>query len=97
MEKREIKLDDTGRILFGEAPAEFLLEVLIRTLIIYVALLVTVRLMGKRMVGQLTISEMSVMLTLGAIVSPGMQAPATRLLHCRDGFRNGRTTYFWHD
>ncbi|ODS80476.1 MAG: hypothetical protein ABS46_14115 [Cytophagaceae bacterium SCN 52-12] len=80
MEKHEIRLEDIRRILFGQAPAEFLLEVVIRTLIVYIALLIVVRLMGKRMVGQLTISEMAVMLTLGAIVSPGMQMPTTGLL-----------------
>lgn len=43
-------------------------------------LLVAVRLMGKRMSGQLTIAEIAVMLTLGAIVSPAMQIPNVGLL-----------------
>lgn len=71
----EIKLNDWQRILVGEAPVEFLLEVLFRTIIIYFFLLVVLRLMGKRMTGQLTISEMAVMVTLGAIVSAPMQIP----------------------
>ncbi|TDE14488.1 DUF421 domain-containing protein [Dyadobacter psychrotolerans] len=75
MKKEDIHLWDVHRILFGEAPAEFMIEVFIRTLLIYLALLTIVRLMGKRMSGQLTIAEMSVMLTLGAIVSPAMQIP----------------------
>jgi len=95
MEKQEIHIEDIRRILIGEAPGEFLFEVLIRTLIIYAALLVAVRLMGKRMVGQLSVSEMAVMLTLGAIVSPGMQMPSTGLLLgilillCTLGFQRG--------
>lgn len=82
MRKQDIAAGDFYRILFGETPEIFLLEVLLRTLFMYVALLVVVRLMGKRMGGQLTISELAVMVTLGAIVSPGMQMPQTGLLLC---------------
>jgi uncharacterized membrane protein YcaP (DUF421 family) len=82
MSKQDIVPGDWFRIMFGEAPVIFLLEVLIRTLLIYIALQVTVRMMGKRMGGQLTISELAVMITLGAIVSPGMQMPQTGLLLC---------------
>lgn len=74
MKKEEIHLADWHRILFGNAPAEFLIEVLIRTAIMYLFLLLILRLLGKRMGGQLTISELAVMLTLGAIVSVPMQA-----------------------
>lgn len=80
MKKEDIEPWDWNRILFGEAPPEFMLEVFMRTAIIYVALLVIVRLMGKRMGGQLTISEMAVMVTLGAIVSPAMQIPQLGVL-----------------
>ncbi|WP_207429643.1 DUF421 domain-containing protein [Pedobacter sp. SYSU D00535] len=75
MKKEEIKLSDWQRILFGDAPPEFLLEVFIRTLIIYIALIVIARLLGKRMGGQLTLTETAVMITLGAIVAPAMQLP----------------------
>jgi uncharacterized membrane protein YcaP (DUF421 family) len=80
MEKEDILLSDVKRILLGEAPPEFLLEVLVRTLLIYVILLFVVRWLGKRMNGQLTIMEMTVMLTLGAIVSAPMQAPDRGIL-----------------
>jgi uncharacterized membrane protein YcaP (DUF421 family) len=80
MKKEEIHLDDIKRILFGQAPPIFLLEVLIRTLIIYIFLLFVVRWLGKRMSGQLTIMEMAVMLTLGAIVSVAMQVPDRGIL-----------------
>jgi uncharacterized membrane protein YcaP (DUF421 family) len=75
MKKEEIRLDDWQRILFGMAPPEFLLETLARAIIIYLSLLVIVRLLGKRMSGQLTLTEMSVMVTIGAIISPSLQAP----------------------
>jgi uncharacterized membrane protein YcaP (DUF421 family) len=80
MKKEEIHWGDWHRILFGTAPAEFLLEVLIRTVIMYLVLLVILRLMGKRMGGQLTIAELAVMLLLGAIISVPMQAPEKGLL-----------------
>lgn len=80
MKKEEIHLWDVQRILFGQAPPEFLLEVLIRTLIIYVATLIVIRLLGKRMSGQISIIEMAVFITLGAIVSLPMQAPDRGIL-----------------
>ncbi|MBD2756765.1 DUF421 domain-containing protein [Spirosoma validum] len=80
MNKEDIKLGDWHRILIGDAPVEFLLEVFIRTVIIYLVLLVTMRLLGKRMNGQLTNLELAVMLTMGAIVSPAMQLPDRGLL-----------------
>jgi len=80
MKKDEIHWADWHRIFFGTAPTEFLWEVLVRTVIIYLFLLITLRLLGKRMGGQLTISELAVMLTLGAIVSVPMQIPDKGLL-----------------
>ncbi|WP_129715863.1 DUF421 domain-containing protein [Pedobacter sp. SYP-B3415] len=66
--------------LFGDTPPEFLIEVVVRTAITYILLLAVLRLMGKRMGGQLTISELAVMLTLGAIVSLPMQVPDKGIL-----------------
>lgn len=75
MEKEEIKLEDIKRILFGDAPPVFMLEVFLRTIFVFIALLLTMKLLGKRMTGQLSLTEMAVMLTLGAIVSVPMQIP----------------------
>lgn len=80
MKKEEVHWADWHRILLGTAPDQFLLEVLIRTVVMYLVLLVTLRLLGKRMGGQLTISELAVMLTLGAIISVPMQIPERGLL-----------------
>ncbi|RRB04942.1 YetF domain-containing protein [Larkinella rosea] len=80
MKKEDIEFGDWQRILIGNAPAEFLLEVLIRTIVIYCLLIVVLRFLGKRMNGQLTNLEMAVMLTLGAIVSPAMQLPDRGIL-----------------
>jgi len=80
MDKKDIHLYDIHRILFGEVPSIFLLEVFIRTLITYFILLIATRWLGKRMSGQLSITEMAVMLTLGAIVSVAMQVPESGVL-----------------
>ncbi|HEY0059252.1 MAG TPA: YetF domain-containing protein [Flavisolibacter sp.] len=80
MKKEDIKLGDIQRLLFGEAPPEFLIEVLIRTLVIFLALLIFLRIIGKRMGGVLTISELAVMLTLGAVLAVPMQMPDRGLL-----------------
>ena len=80
MKKEDIHWADWHRILIGDAPTEFLLEVLLRTLLIYFVLIMCLRLMGKRMGGQLTISELAVMLTLGAIICVTMQLPDKGLL-----------------
>lgn len=80
MEKENIWLSDWQRILLGEAPVEFLVEVLIRTTLIYLTLLIVMRLLGKRMNGQITNLDLAVMLTMGAIMAPAMQLPDRGLL-----------------
>jgi len=75
MKKEEIHLYDIKRILWGNAPPDFLLEVLLRTVLIYILAIVVIRLLGKRMSGQLTITEMGVMIMLGAIIAPAAQIP----------------------
>jgi uncharacterized membrane protein YcaP (DUF421 family) len=75
MKKEDIHLSDWYRILFGEAPVNFLFEVGLRTIFIYLVLLIVIRLLGKRMGGEITITETAVMITLGAIISAPMQIP----------------------
>lgn len=97
MNKEDIRIDDWHRILIGEAPNDFMWEVLFRSIIIYFLMLVVVRLLGKRMSGQLTLTEMSVMLTMGAIISPSLQAPDRGILLgvlamiCTLSFQRGTT------
>ena len=74
MQKDEVHLYDLSRILFGEAPAEFLIEVFIRSLVIYIVALFIMRYLGKRMSGQLTITELAVMIMLGATIALPMQS-----------------------
>jgi uncharacterized membrane protein YcaP (DUF421 family) len=80
MNKEEIHLYDIQRILFGNAPVSFLLETLIRTFIVYAVLIIVLRIMGSRMSGQLTITELAIMLMLGAIVSSAVEMPDKGIL-----------------
>lgn len=80
MKKEDIHWADWHRILIGSAPTEFLLEVLLRTIVLYFFLLIILKLMGKRMGGQLSIAELAVMLTLGAIICVPMQIPDRGIL-----------------
>jgi len=74
MNPKNIHLSDWRRILFGSQPPVFLAEVLLRSIVMYLALLLTLRLMGKRMSGQISITELAVMISLGAVVSLPMQS-----------------------
>ncbi|MCC9137745.1 DUF421 domain-containing protein [Pontibacter silvestris] len=80
MNKDELDITNWERILIGEVPLEFMLESFFRTIIIFLFLIFILRMLGKRMNAQLTLTEMAIMLTLGAIVSPAMQIPDRGLL-----------------
>ena len=69
-------LSTAQRLLMGDAPWEFLLEIVFRTVAIYIILFTVMRLMGKRMAAQLSISELAVMITLGAAIGVPLQTPA---------------------
>jgi uncharacterized membrane protein YcaP (DUF421 family) len=59
---------DPRRLLIGNEPPLFLLEVAVRAVFVYVVLLMAIRLMGKRVAAQLSLSELAVMVTLGAAI-----------------------------
>src|SRR4051812_23368983 len=75
MKPEQIHLGDLKRILLGQTPPIFLAEVFIRALVIYLCAMLVMRYMGKRMNGQHSIIELSVMVMMGAIVAPAMQIP----------------------
>jgi uncharacterized membrane protein YcaP (DUF421 family) len=94
----ENTLSVVHRILIGENPWSFLLEVSVRSAIIYVVLFITMRLMGRRMAAQLSVSELAVMITLGAAVGVPLQTveqgllSAAVLLVCALVFQRGLST-----
>ncbi len=73
MSPADSNVSPVKRLLMGEDPFRFLGEVAIRTVLVYLALMVAVRLLGKRMSGQITNLELAVMITLGAIVAVPME------------------------
>jgi uncharacterized membrane protein YcaP (DUF421 family) len=66
------KLFDWNRILFNELPAAFLLEVVMRSVIMFVIILVTLRASGKRGMKQLSIFELVLIIGLGSAAGDPM-------------------------
>jgi uncharacterized membrane protein YcaP (DUF421 family) len=71
---------DPARWLVGQTPAWFLVEVVLRAVLIYAMLQVVLRFMGRRVAAQMTISELAVIVTLGAAVGVPMQDPTRGML-----------------
>jgi uncharacterized membrane protein YcaP (DUF421 family) len=80
MKPDEIKLSDWMRILFGTTPPAFFIELVIRTFVIFLILLISMRLLGRRMAAQLNRIEMIALFSLAAAVGVPLQAPDRGLL-----------------
>ncbi len=80
MQKSEIEISDWMRIIVGETPPEFFIEIIIRTFFIYLVFMTAMRLMGNRMSGQLNRVERISLITLGVAVATPMQAPERGLI-----------------
>lgn len=80
MKPEDIHLTDWMRMLLGEVPWSFLLEITLRIIFLYVLILVSMRLMGRRMSGQMSRLEMAALVSLAASVGIPMQAPDRVLL-----------------
>jgi uncharacterized membrane protein YcaP (DUF421 family) len=80
MSADDIKPYDFYRILIGEVPWSFLIEVIFRTAFIFLVLLISMRLLGKRMAGQLNRNELIALSTLAAAIGVPIQAPDRGLL-----------------
>ena len=80
MKSDEIKLGDWMRVLFGETPPQFFIELVIRSFSIFLLLLVSMRLLGRRMAGQLNRIEMIALFSLAAAIGVPLQAPDRGLL-----------------
>lgn len=72
---------DFGRMLFGEEPPLFLLEIAVRTIIIYAYTLFLIRWIGSRSVGQLSLVEFLLVIALGSAVGDAMFYADVPLLH----------------
>lgn len=72
---------DLQQMLFGDQPPLFVLEIIVRTLIVYAYTLVLLRLLGSRTIGQLSTVEFLLVIALGSAVGDVMFYPDVPLLH----------------
>ena len=80
MQSQDFKLNDWLRLLVGEVPGSFYIELIIRAAVIYLMLTIAMRLLGKRMSSQLGRNDMIAMVTLAAAIGVPLQAPDRGLL-----------------
>lgn len=80
MKSADIHISDWHRILVGDVPGSFYIELCIRALVVYLLLMVCMRLMGKRMSSQLGRNELAAMVSLAAAIGVPLQAPDRGLL-----------------
>lgn len=72
---------DIGRLLLGDEPPLFLLEIALRTVIIYGYTLALVRWLGGRSIGQLSMVEFLLVIALGSAVGDAMFYADVPLIH----------------
>jgi hypothetical protein len=80
MKPEELSLSDFNRILIGEIPAFFFIELIFRAFLIYALLIVSMRLMGKRMSAQISRNEMAAVVSLAAAVGIPLMNPDRGIL-----------------
>lgn len=80
MKKEEILLDDFYRILHGQVPYIFYIELIIRTLFVFLVLTYGMRLLGKRYSATLTRTELAATSTLAAATGLVILAPERGLV-----------------
>lgn len=78
----EVEGIDWQGMLIGDEPPIFLLEIIIRTSIIYAYTLALLRWLGSRAIGQLSTVEFLLVIALGSAVGDAMFYPDVPLLHC---------------
>ena len=72
---------DWVRLLVGDAPPLFYLEIAFRTLVVFVWLIVLLRATGRRSLAQLSAIEFAIVIALGSAVGDPMFYPEVPLLH----------------
>ena len=80
MKPEEIKLNDWTRILFGQVPAEFYIELIIRGFLVYFLLMVAMRLLGKRMSGHMSMLELAALVSLASAIGVPLLSPMNGIL-----------------
>ncbi|MCD9017474.1 DUF421 domain-containing protein [Parachryseolinea silvisoli] len=70
-----------SRVLWNDLPEVFLLEVLFRSVIMFIVLLIALRLVGKRGVRQLSIFEVVIIISLGSAAGDPMFYEDVGMMH----------------
>lgn len=73
---------DLQRMLLGNEPPLFLLEIAVRSIVIYAYTLLLLRWIGGRSIGQLSLVEFLLVIALGSAVGDGMFYAEVPLIHC---------------
>ena len=76
-----VEVLDLQRMLFGDQSPLFLVEIAVRTLIVYLYTLLLLRWLGSRTIGQLSTVEFLLVIALGSAVGDAMFYPDVPLLH----------------
>ena len=74
------EITDYQRLLLGELPAWFGVEAAIRLGLLYLLMLTALRLMGKRMAGQLSRTELAALVSMAAAIGLPILSPERGLL-----------------
>jgi uncharacterized membrane protein YcaP (DUF421 family) len=80
MKPEDIYIGDWARMFLGETPLSFFIEIILRVFFIYLLLMVSMRLLGKRMAAQISRNELIAMVALAAAIGVPLQAPDRGLL-----------------
>jgi uncharacterized membrane protein YcaP (DUF421 family) len=79
--EQAVQAFDWNRMIFGDEPPLFLLEIAFRTAVVYVYALLLLRWLGSRTIGQLSTIEFLLVIALGSAVGDAMFYPDVPLLH----------------
>src|SRR4051812_3594408 len=80
MDPSKFTLFDPKRLFIGDQPASFLIEIVVRAFVTYIVLLVAARLLDKRVAGQLSVLELTIVVTLGAAIGVPLEVPDRGML-----------------
>jgi uncharacterized membrane protein YcaP (DUF421 family) len=80
MQPEQAHLSEWGRIFLGEVPPAFYVELCIRALLIYALLILSLRLLGKRMSAHISLTELTAMVALASAIGVPMLSPQNGLL-----------------
>ncbi|GEO07587.1 YetF domain-containing protein [Segetibacter aerophilus] len=80
MKPEEIKFTDWSRILLGQVPPEFYIELAIRGFLVYFLLIVSMRFLGKRMSSQISRVELGALVSLASAIGVPLLSPTNGIL-----------------